>query len=367
MLARLDRAAERLTRLGGERGALLLVDELELLDGEGLAALSFLIRGQGTPRVLWCIASGGGRQLPQATRAWLESLRDRPGVKVMTLDELTPAERILFVRSALPAGAPDDVVEGLARACGGSPAVLSAALEHLVATGRIWVAPDGSVRTSEDVAESAPKDLAELGPSLLQSVGEPERFALELLAASQGEAEAGVLAGAAGLEAGVLVDRLGGGPAAGVLSVRKAEHTWMLGFQHRSVGHSILEELGAGREREVHDHLADALERFSAAGEKERALHVAWHRLQGASPSDGVAPALQALRKGAAEGQEELGLQVAGLAVRHAQGHDKTALLEAYGEMRSRRGEFQKMPAWRAREAVRVQQKISEPMRLGSV
>jgi tetratricopeptide (TPR) repeat protein/tRNA A-37 threonylcarbamoyl transferase component Bud32 len=339
LFARLDRAAEGLSRLGAKKRIGLFIDDLQSLGSADLDALSFFMRGLARRGILHCLTLSEDAALREPLLSWLHTWNDQGIVEKVSLRPLDGEARRDLICRMLPRAVPAVLVDALVENCGERPGAIAATLENLVMSRAIRANSEGQVTAAEDVRRHVAKDMRDTVLRLLGCADETSRHALELLAVGNGAIELTMLARAAGIASESLKATLSSGPLAGMISFRSTTNGILCGFERSSLGTVLVRLLEPERLKELHDQLAEALEQSSCRGDRETLSHIIWHRLRGTLPSKGVALALTALPLWARQGLRDDSFDLARLALECATEDDeKVVLAEIAGDMSIARG-----------------------------
>jgi len=326
LLARLNQAADKL-RNRPSRRLIVVTDNLDDAPAEVLDGLAFLVRALADLSACLFCALGDGMVERPAMRQWINSLGDRVQVCRIVLGELDLSERRRQVATMLPRTTPSAVADDLLSSCGGAPAALHLAAEHLVGSG---ILPFGERGTPGGAHAAATRAVGAPPTSLepvLASVEPTVRKTLELLATAADEILLDTLAYAVDTPAPALWEAIHRGPATGFLSFRQTAVGTLCQFQHRAHAEALRQRLTHDETPSLHDQLACALE-AQRTGDVSVEGAAARHRLLGQRPSAAVADVLRVLEKRVHGLQPEEQLALALQAVPHAADSDRPALLE---------------------------------------
>jgi DNA-binding CsgD family transcriptional regulator/tetratricopeptide (TPR) repeat protein len=319
-----------LERLGSERPALLVVEDLHWADRSTRDLLAFLVRNLRHGRLLLVMTYRSDelhRRHP--LRPFLAELDRGRRVERLELARFGPAEvaaQLAGIRGAPP---PAELAE------------------------RIHARSGGNAFFVEELAATAATD-GELSPSLrdtllarIELLGEPTQQVLRVAAAAGTRVEHDLLAEVAGLGEAELLAGLREAVSAHVLLVDAGDGAY--GFRHALVKEAVYAELLPGERTRLHARFAAALAGRDGGGEPGLAAELAWHwyaahdleRALPAAVEAGVA-AERAYAFAEAQRQFERALELwerAGLPRQRPGGAlDKTELLARAGEAAANAG-----------------------------
>jgi serine/threonine-protein kinase len=332
-LARLDRAAEGLSRLSARRKMGLFVDDLDSLGPADLDFLSFLIRALARRPVVHCLALSEDASLREPLLSWLRTWSDQGMLRKVSLRPLTSEAKRNLIRGMLPGDAPAALVDALVESSDEFPGAAAATLESLVVSGRVKGNSEDQATAAEDIRRHMRKDARGAVARLLEGADEKSRYVLELLAVGKGAVELTTLARAAGLAPEALRMMLGSGPLAGMTSFRPTANGILCGLERGSLGTALVGLLGQDRLKALHDRLADAFEQAPDCQDRRTLTRIIRHRLGGTQPRKGVELAIAALPLWAQEGFREDSFVLARLALECAAEDEKAILAEIAGDM----------------------------------
>lgn len=338
LVSRLDRVIQHISCSGTTQKLALFFDDVDSWEHEAQESLFFLVRGASRTPMRFCLSLPDTAHCQESLKRQVQALEEGGLARTVIVEDLDSEARSCLLSRMLPAATPSKVIQALTQAMGGSPAVITATVAHLVSTGGIAVDARGEVLTVEHFADSVPDSIAALGSRLLQSDDPDVRHVLELLAVAEEEVDDATLASAVRASPETLRNKLESGSAAAAISFRATRDGTLYGFRHRSTGSVILKLLPPGRLAELHDGLADVIASSPDAQPSRMAAHAAMHRLQGVHPNQGVAGALELLGNPLAKNFREWHLRLAELALGHVTGGTRQTLLEMLGDMHHARG-----------------------------
>ncbi|HEX4908589.1 MAG TPA: AAA family ATPase, partial [Actinomycetes bacterium] len=247
-----------LERLGAERPALLVVEDLHWADRSTRDLLAFLVRNLRHGRLLLVMTYRSDelhRRHP--LRPFLAELDRGRRVERLELARFGPAEvaaQLAGIRGAPP---PAELVE------------------------RIHARSGGNAFFVEELAATAATD-GELSPSLrdtllarIELLGEPTQQVLRVLAVAAAAVPDPLLAEVAGLGEAELLAGLREAVSAHVLLVDAADGAY--GFRHALVKEAVYAELLPGERTRLHARFAAALAGRDGGGEPGLAAELAWH------------------------------------------------------------------------------------------
>jgi DNA-binding CsgD family transcriptional regulator/tetratricopeptide (TPR) repeat protein len=247
-----------LERLGSERPALLVVEDLHWADRSTRDLLAFLVRTLRHGRLL----------LVMTYRS--DELHRRHPLRpfLAELDRGRRVERLELARFG-----PAEVAAQLAGIRGAPPAAELAE--------RIHARSGGNAFFVEELAATAATD-GELSPSLrdtllarIELLAEPAQQVLRVLAVAAAAVPDPLLAEVAGLGEAELLAGLREAVSAHVLLVDAGEGTY--GFRHALVKEAVYAELLPGERTRLHARFAAALAGRDGRGEPGMAAELAWH------------------------------------------------------------------------------------------
>ena len=247
-----------LERLGAERPALLVVEDLHWADRSTRDLLAFLVRNLRHGRLLLVMTYRSDelhRRHP--LRPFLAELDRGRRVERLELARFGPAEvaaQLAGIRGAPP---PAELVE------------------------RIHARSGGNAFFVEELAATAAAD-GELSPSLrdtllarIELLGEPTQQVLRVLAVAAAAVPDPLLAEVAGLGEAELLAGLREAVSAHVLLVDAGDGAY--GFRHALVKEAVYAELLPGERTRLHARFAAALAGRDGGGEPGLAAELAWH------------------------------------------------------------------------------------------
>ena len=247
-----------LERLGAERPALLVVEDLHWADRSTRDLLAFLVRNLRHGRLLLVMTYRSDelhRRHP--LRPFLAELDRGRRVERLELARFGPAEvaaQLAGIRGAPP---PAELVE------------------------RIHARSGGNAFFVEELAATAATD-GELSPSLrdtllarIELLGEPTQQVLRVLAVAAAAVPDPLLAEVAGLGEAELLAGLREAVSAHVLLVDAGDGAY--GFRHALVKEAVYAELLPGERTRLHARFAAALAGRDGGGEPGLAAELAWH------------------------------------------------------------------------------------------
>jgi DNA-binding CsgD family transcriptional regulator/tetratricopeptide (TPR) repeat protein len=247
-----------LERLGDERPALLVVEDLHWADRSTRDLLAFLHRNLRHGRLLLVMTYRSDelhRRHP--LRPFLAELDRGRRVERLELERFGPAEVAAQLAGIQGAPAPAELVE------------------------RIHARSGGNAFFVEELAASAGAD-GDLPPSLrdtllarIELLAEPTQQVLRVAAAAGARVEHDLLAETAALGEAELLDGLREAVSAHVLLVDAGEGSY--GFRHALVKEAVYAELLPGERTRLHARFAAALAARDGAGDPGLAAELAWH------------------------------------------------------------------------------------------
>jgi DNA-binding CsgD family transcriptional regulator len=268
-----------------DRAPLLLsVDDAHWADPSSLRFLAYLSRRlEGLPVLLVVSARASD---PEGTGLWRELSAD-PAARVLHPRPLTADGAALVVRRSLGGDADDEFCRACHRATGGNPLFLR---ELVGALSDADVAPTSAA--SRTVTEVGPPAVSRFVLRRVERLGPSATSLARAVAVLGGQADIGLAAAAAGIDAGEarsVADRL---VRADVLA-----HDQLLGFVHPIVQVAVYEDLLPGERAARHLAVARLLDEAGAPAER-----VATHLLQSAPA--GEPGRVEALRAAAASAEQ---------------------------------------------------------------
>jgi tetratricopeptide (TPR) repeat protein len=247
-----------LERLGDERPALLVVEDLHWADRSTRDLLAFLHRNLRHGRLLLVMTYRSDelhRRHP--LRPFLAELDRGRRVERLELARFGPAEVAAQLAGIQGAPAPAELVD------------------------RIHARSGGNAFFVEELAASADAD-GDLPPSLrdtllarIELLAEPTQQVLRVTAAAGARVEHDLLAETAALGEAELLDGLREAVSAHVLLVDAGEGSY--GFRHALVKEAVYGELLPGERTRLHARFAAALAARDGAGDPGLAAELAWH------------------------------------------------------------------------------------------
>jgi DNA-binding CsgD family transcriptional regulator len=246
-----------LERLGEERPAVLVVEDLHWADRSTRDLLAFLVRNLRHGRLLLVLTYRSDelhRRHP--LRPFLAELDRGRRVERLELDRFGRAEVAAQLAGIQGAPVPAELAERIHARSGGNAFFV----EELAAA-----AADGEL----------PPSLRDTLLARIELLAEPAQQVLRVAAAAGARVEHELLAEVAGLPEAELLAALREAVSAQVLLVDAADGTY--GFRHALVKEAVYGELLPGERTRLHARYAAALAARDTAGDPGRAAELAWH------------------------------------------------------------------------------------------
>lgn len=264
----LDGITTFLVRAAGERGVVLVVDDLQWADEATLACLEHLAQrvAEAPVLVLGTARSAGlevGRPL---ARSW-ERLQRLHVWNHLRLEPLsTPAVADLL--EALAGRAPSErLAEAVAAQTGGNPFFVEELYWHLADRG-LLVEEQGLVSADAAALDGAvPETVRLVLGHRLAGLGEDARAMLEAAAVIGRSVDYTLLGDVARLGTDALVEAVEGAQQARMVEITTSRDGDCLVFPHDLIRHTLLQGLSLPRRRRLHARVAEALERRVDADE----------------------------------------------------------------------------------------------------
>ena len=341
LLARADEIGDLLAGMNGEKALVVLIDDLDQAGSELLELISFLLRSASGRPVSWFLATRPPEECPGPVEKWLNSWTAEESLPQLHADDLRLSQRRELLESVLPEITSDDIVESVARACGGRPGLLAATIEHMITTGAIRACPDGSVEVPGDVADGLPENFHEFARRLMRDSDPVLGRAVRLLAVAEEPLEIEVLAEASGCSVACLSNEVLPGPAADLIFCSSGATRLTCELQHAGIGRAIRQDIAPDDCRVLHDLCADALCRCTPPNDAHEEIRIARHQLLGNQRQRGVERLLKALPDVVSEGRDRSGVSEAiELGLNYAEGEQRGRLAEIGGYFFSAGGDF---------------------------
>ncbi len=347
-----EAVARLLGRLAAQAPVVLAVDDLHWADDATVELLHYVARGIGAHRLLLlCAYRSDEVAATPAAQALVRDLRRAGLAQELDLAGLGRGPIRSLAAAMLGGEPPQLLVDALVERAAGSPLVVTALVDELVADGALfrsggaWVLGPGAL----DLVPAVVRDLV---VERLRRLPVEQRAALEGVALAGDGALPAVLADALDVDEGLLVDRLRALAVAGlaVETVRGGEVVYCT--SHPLYAEVAGTELGEAARRRLHAAVAAALERHRPGVDTLLAPHYRDAR-------DQVAPA-RALQVVLAAGERALQVQAGAEAVPYLEAarsyavllgdEDRTiAILELLAEAEQSAGRVEPMiAAWQA-------------------
>ncbi|MDP8931567.1 MAG: AAA family ATPase [Actinomycetota bacterium] len=229
-----------LDQLAGERGLLLVLEDLQWADPETLSVLEYVADNLGRERVACLVTIRTGSWSAAADVA--QRLRSRRRAILLELHPLDPPDVRALAESLTAAEVPDEAVDLLVGRTGGNPLLV----EQLLAAVRETRTPDGPTSWKElipELASRVPADFADSVRRRLDELGDEGRRLLQA-AAILGRFDQELLAAVAAVDHDRVFSALRKSRDAELLGPEAAAAT--LAFKHALVRDAVLAELLPG-------------------------------------------------------------------------------------------------------------------------
>jgi len=274
--ARIDRfalfqaTAHLLSRIAGDHGLLVVLEDLHWADKPSLLLLHHIVRNLAASKVLLVASYRDvevSRQHPLA--AVLGDLRRERSVERILLRGLD-REQVRALVAAV-GDSTDSFVDGLSRQTEGNPLFVQEVLKHLVENGGIGEAAtrSRSFAIPEGIRDVIGRRLSRLGEAcnrmLARAAAIGPRFAFELLQAIADEKE------------DTLLDLLDEAVAAQVIRETRDGGRSAYEFTHALIRQTLYEELSGPRRVRLHRQVGEAIERTHRGPLDERVGDLAHH------------------------------------------------------------------------------------------
>jgi DNA-binding SARP family transcriptional activator len=289
-----------------DRGAVVIVDDLQNADDATLLLVQHLARPGARPGILVVGAYRPGT-LTSAARGVCAALLERPATTEVRLGPLPREACAALVRREAP-DADDAVAEAIWRLAAGQP-LLTQQLAASVDRGGAALVP---ARLSEIVGAR----LAGLGQAVVE--------ALALAAAAGTDLSADDFRALSGLDEEEALGALDAATAAGVVEL----HGGGVSFRHPVVRDALAQSLPSHRLAAAHRLAADRL-----AASRAAPARVAHHLVAGERPREAVPWLLDAVREAMRVGAWADALGLTETALAHAEGAARSELLEQRAEL----------------------------------
>jgi len=316
--------AQLLAQAAAERGVVLVVDDLNAADEATTALVRHLARSAVGERLL-VVAGMGDEPLPNGAALLRSSLLERGSAVEVALGPLDRAALAAIVRRAAGRPLRPGVLAAIERSAAGNPFFAEELAASVDAAGDVVVPP----RLREVVARRLDR-LEPLGARLLA--------ALAVIDDGFGAAELAALAGV-----GRVDEALGAAEATGVLECARGRYR----FRHALVREQLAVRLPEETLRRAHTDAAAVLATDGAPPEA-----VAHHLLRAGRAEDAVPLLIQAAEWAASVGAYRDGAEWAELALEHATGRGRPALLALRAQLLHGAGEVHASAAYA--EAIEV-------------
>ncbi|HSK35478.1 MAG TPA: AAA family ATPase, partial [Actinomycetota bacterium] len=251
-----------LERLGAERPAVLVVEDLHWADRSTRDLLAFLVRNLRHGRLLLVLTYRSDelhRRHP--LRPFLAELDRGRRVERLELARFGPAEVAAQLAGIQGAPVPAELAERIHARSGGNAFFV----EELAAVAGTGGHADGEL----------PPSLRDTLLARVELLAEPAQQVLRVAAAAGARVEHELLAEVAGLPEAELLAALREAVSAQVLLADAADGTY--GFRHALVKEAVYTELLPGERTRLHARFAAALAARDTAGDPGPAAELAWH------------------------------------------------------------------------------------------
>ena len=316
--------AQLLAQAAAERGVALVIDDLNAADEATTALVRHLARNAVAERML-VVAGMRDEQLRNGAALLRSNLLERGVAVEVTLGPLDRAAVAAVVRRAAGRPLRPGVLAAIERSAAGNPFFAEELAASVDASGDVIVPP----RLREVVARRLDR---------LEPLGERLLAALAVIDDGFGAAELAALAGVERID-----EALGAAEAAGVLESARGRYR----FRHALVREQLAVQLPEETLRRAHTNAAALLTTEGAPPEA-----VAYHLLRAGSARDAVPLLIQAAEWAASVGAYRDGAEWAELALEHAAGRDRPALLALRAQLLHGAGEAHASAAYA--EAIEV-------------
>ena len=291
--------AQLLAQAAAERGVALVIDDLNAADEATTALVRHLARSAVAERML-VVAGMRDEQLRNEAALLRSNLLERGVAVEVTLGPLDRAAAAAVVRRAAGRPLRPGVLAAIERSAAGNPFFAEELAASVDASGDVIVPP----RLREVVARRLDR---------LEPLGERLLAALAVIDDGFGATELAALAGVERID-----EALGAAEAAGVLECARGHYR----FRHALVREQLAVQLPEETLRRAHTNAAALLTTEGAPPEA-----VAYHLLRAGRARDAVPLLIQAAEWAASVGAYRDGAEWAKLALEHAAGRDRPALL----------------------------------------
>ncbi len=273
--------AALLEHIAGDRGLVLLLEDLHWADTQSLLMVAYLARLLTNTRVL-LVATYRDVEVSRThpLRDTLTALRREPmhaRVALRKLDEA--AARALIAELT---HAPDATVRAILDQTEGHPLFIEEVVKHLIEEGRFDSLADEHLDADSITALGLPEGVRDVIGRRLSRMSEACNRMLAHASALVGEIRWPVLAAVCGGDEDELLDLLDEALAAQLVRERPGVREGSYEFTHALIRQSLYEELSTSRRTRLHRKIGDAIERVYATNLDVHLSELAHHYFEAA-------------------------------------------------------------------------------------
>jgi tetratricopeptide (TPR) repeat protein len=287
-----DHVARFLSRLAGEKGLLVFIDDLQWADHGSVALLHYLLRHLGTERVLFL---GTYREIElDRTHALSNMLLDWNRERLasrLRLERLSPEDTARMIRTLLgQQEISKEFAASLHQETEGNPFFVEEIVKALIAEGKL-VHESSGWRRQKTGELALPQSVKAAVGRRLERISEDAGAVLRTAAVLGKRFEFGELLSIARKPEDLLLDALDEAVAAQLIAPGRGEEFI---FTHDKIREVLYDELNPIRRRRLHLAIAEGLERLEGQGKDVAVEDLAHHFVHGGEYERGLVYARRA-------------------------------------------------------------------------